>query len=70
MKFAIYGDANDITAFKPRTARAYCDGRKANADGVLIGDCPFDQEREKENRSAWIYGHSSYPGQPAGYCAI
>jgi len=59
-KFAIYGDADSTSAFNPRTARAFCAGRKANADGVLIGDNPFALNIERENNLAWEAGHASY----------
>ena len=72
MKFAIYGGESDVTSFKPRTARAFCEGRKANADGALISDNPFTTARERENRVAWTAGHSSYTTSSTDkeYCAV
>lgn len=78
MKWAIYSENNAtaasalVAAFNPRTARAYCEGRKANADGTLIGAVPFTAAREKENRLAWIAGHQTYSSNPNDkeYCAV
>ena len=59
-------------AFNPRTARAFCEGRKANADGTLIGAVPFAANTEAENRDAWISGHQQYSANPTlkEYCAV
>ena len=72
MKYAIRGPDNTTAAFEPRTARAYCEGRKANADGVLIGANPFTIERERENWQAWASGHQDYTNSPTEtqYCAV
>jgi len=72
MKWAIEGDAKDVAAFNPRTARAFCEGRKANADGLLIGANPFTVGQERENFAAWNAGHDAYTTSSTAkeYCAI
>ena len=72
MKFAVYGDADSTAAFEPRTARAFCEGRKANADGILKGANPFTAGIEDENLAAWAAGHASYTTSSTAkeYCAV
>lgn len=72
MKFAVYGDASTTASFKPRTARAFCEGRKANADGTLIGANPYTAARERENALAWAAGHAAYTTSATAkeYCAV
>lgn len=72
MKYAIYGDSNTTASFEPRTARAFCEGRKANADGILIGANPFTTAKERENKTAWDAGHASYTTSATAksYCAV
>ncbi len=70
-KFAVYGTQDNASAFKPRQARAYCDGRKANVDGFLLTDNPFQSGSppmftpngvEYENALAWEAGHNDVTG--------
>ncbi len=75
MKWAIFGGAANETpaAFNPRTARAFCEGRKAFVDGGVIGDNPFTVKREAENTEAWDKGFSeAQSGTPASqtFCAV
>ena len=72
MKYAIYGDSNTTAAFEPRTARAFCEGRKANADGAAIGTNPFTIAKERENYAAWAAGHAAYTADSTAkeYCAV
>ena len=72
MKWAINGDADPTAAFNPRTARAFCEGRKANADGLIFTDNPFTTGIEDENNVAWSQGWLEYAGSPnnKGYCAV
>jgi len=70
MKFAIRGPFNTTAAFEPRTARAYCEGRKAAKDGLSVN--PFELNRERENFQAWANGHQDYTNFPNDkeYCAV
>ena len=72
MKWAIYGDADSTASYNPRTARAFCEGRKAAADGELITANPFTAGIEDENLQAWSTGWGNYQGSPddKGYCAV
>lgn len=74
-KWAIFGD-DDVAktvAFAPRQAKAYCEGRKAFADGDLVTTNPFNPANEFENEEAWNRGWFS--GQngilaETTYCAV
>ncbi len=75
MKWAINGDAEaaGTSSYNPRTARAYCEGRKANVDGELISANPFTVDRERENYDSWNFGWTAASvGETASqtYCAV
>ena len=73
MKFAVYGDGEAPAAFKPRMAKAYCDGRLAEINGELISTNPFVLGVETENKDAWDKGFlASQNGETAKqtYCAV
>ncbi len=78
-KFAIYGsitsgngNTSTVSSFKPRTARAYCDGRQAHFSALLLTDNPFTIGRERENKLAWDAGwtdHSNGIAAAGTHCA-
>jgi hypothetical protein len=60
-------------AFNPRTARAFCLGRLASANGDLIGTVPFSVTTERENYYAWRAGWTNHNGGAAASttsCAV
>ena len=71
MKWAIYGDDESTAAFNPRTAKAFCEGRKAQIDGVSILGNPFVPGIEDENGVAWTEGWNAAANAfDKGYCAV
>jgi len=65
-KYAVLGNRQPDASFKPRVARAYCEGRQANSDGILIDGNPFSEAQESGNWLAWQWGHNDFrDGIPA-----
>ena len=60
-----------LDQYAPRIAKAFCEGRKASADGALRNTNPFDTTIERENEQAWDNGWvSENGGDDKGCCAV